>query len=56
MPQEKISVRFAFLTFCLFIFVKSMPLFKMHIHINKNGRDSFESAFGNAISGQIVLK
>ena len=35
---------------CWFSFVKSIPLFKMHTNINKNGRPSFASPYGNAIS------
>ena len=44
---------------CIFVdsfFVKLIPLFKVHIHVNKNGRPSFASSYGNAISGQTALK
>ena len=47
MPQEKIIAQI-----CIF----DMALFKMHVHINEHGRDSFESTCGNAISGQTALR
>ena len=52
MSQEKYR---SHLHLSFFIFVKLIPLFKMHIDINKNGRPSFALTFHNAISGQTEI-